>query len=312
MQVDQLQLQSQGLTLKMDFVQNREFSDEKRKELADKGHAMPDGSFPIETVTDLHNAIQSIGRSKNYAKTKAHIIERAKALSATSILPDDWKINKFIDDVKDVFQKAIGTSSSVDQERDERTVENYVRQSANTNVAAPQPNDYTIGGNTMSDITTEPDPKGNIAVQKDFPTASGTLVNQETRPEGDVSVSDAPNNPGIVPNQETMPSSATSAVAPSRSDEMNQPTKITKSTTCPDCGADMVHECWGDSTNVNKAASEDEVTETVEKAAPDSESKETPADEARETKDDQDAEAKAGTEKPMKKSLWGGAFAPIK
>ena len=32
-------------------------------------------------------------------------------------------LNKFIDDVKDAFEKAIGTSSSVDQERDERTVE---------------------------------------------------------------------------------------------------------------------------------------------------------------------------------------------
>ena len=160
----------------MDFIQKREFSDEKRQELADKGHAMPDGSFPIENVTDLHNAIQSIGRSKNYSKTKKHIIQRAKELEATNILPDDWKITKFIDDVKDVFEKAIGTSSSVDQERDERSVENYVRQSANTNTKSQ------IGGNIVSN-TTEPDPKGNIAVTKDFPSASGgPLINQETRP----------------------------------------------------------------------------------------------------------------------------------
>jgi len=95
----------------MELVQKREFSDEKRKELADKGHAMPDGSFPIENITDLHNAIQSVGRSGNYAKAKAHIIQRAKDLEATNILPDDWKITKFIDDVKDAFEKAIGTSS---------------------------------------------------------------------------------------------------------------------------------------------------------------------------------------------------------
>jgi len=205
-------------------------------------------------------------------------------------------VEKFFEDVKDAFSKAIGTSSSVDQERDERSVENYVRQTANTNVIAGQPNDYTIGGNTMSDQTTEPDPKGNIAVQKDFPTASGNLVNQETRPEGDVSVSDAPNNPGVVPNQATIPSDATSAVAPSRSDEMNQPTKITKSTTCPDCGADMVHECWRDSSNVNKAAGADEVTEENDN--------DQPVEKA--------ADAPVATEPQLKKSLWGGAFSPRK
>ena len=139
----------------MELVQKREFTDEKRQELADKGHAMSDGSFPIENITDLHNAIQSVGRSKNYAAAKKHIIQRAKDLEATNILPEDWKISKFIDDVKDAFEKAIGTSSSVDQERDERSVENYVRQTANTNVIAGQPNDYTIGGNTMSDNTTQ-------------------------------------------------------------------------------------------------------------------------------------------------------------
>ena len=289
----------------MELVQKREFTDEQRDKLAAAGHAMPDGSFPIENITDLHNAIQSVGRSKNYAAAKKHIIQRAKDLQATNILPEDWKINKFIDDVKDVVEKAIGTSSSVDQERDERTVENYVRQTANTNVPAGNPGDYTIGGKTMSDQTTEPDPKGNIAVSKDFPSASGgPLIGSATNPNGNSSASAAPEGP--VPTEATFDSSATSAVAPSRSDEMNQPTKITKSTTCPDCGADMVHECWGDSTDVNKAAGADEVTEEndndqpVSKAA-DAESKE---EDAKETAAEEKAE--------MKKSIWGGAFAPRK
>jgi len=280
----------------MELVQKREFTDEQRDKLAAAGHAMPDGSFPIENITDLHNAIQSVGRSKNYAAAKKHIIQRAKDLQATNVLPEDWKISKFIDDVKDAFEKAIGTSSSVDQERDERSVENYVRQTANTNVIAAQPNDYTIGGNTMSDQTTEPDPKGNIAVQKDFPTASGTLVNQETRPEGGVSVSDAPNNPGVVPDQATIPSDATSAPTPERAGEMNQPTKITKSTTCPDCGANMVHECWGDSTDVNKAAGADEVTEENDN--------DQPVEKA--------VDAPVAPQAEIKKSIWGGAFAPRK
>ena len=86
----------------MELVEKREFSDKKRKELADKGHAMPDGSFPIENTTDLHNAIQAIGRAKDYAKAKSHIISRARALGATKLLPEEWKIQKFMDEVKTV------------------------------------------------------------------------------------------------------------------------------------------------------------------------------------------------------------------
>jgi hypothetical protein len=198
--------------------------------------------------------------------------------------------------------KAIGTSSSANEERDERSVENYVRQSANTNT------NYQIGGNTMSN-TTEPDPQGDIAVQKSFPTPNaGDLVNQTTRPEGDVSVSDAPNNPGIVPNNETFPGEG-SAIAPThaemaepvekaeagkcascgqalpvaKADEPKDADEITKSAACADCGKSMdLCDCMG------KAVDE----------------KETAAESAKETAADEKAE--------MKKSLWGGAFAPIK
>jgi len=269
----------------MELVIKREFSDEKRKQLAAAGHALPDGSFPIENVTDLHNAIQSVGRAKNYSKVRAHIIARAKALGATSILPDDWKVTKFFEDVKDAFEKAIGTSSSVDQERDERTVENYVRGNFNTNVDNI-PGDYTIGGTTMSNQTTEPDPKGNIAVTKDLPDATraaSATIDQATRPEGDVSVSDAPNNDAL-PEQV-----ATDGAG------------IYKSgMTCPDCGGAVMHECWGDSSDVNKAAAADEVTE------------DNANDEAvtKAEDSDNDVDAVSHQAKQMNKSIWGGAFAP--
>ncbi|HVM96150.1 MAG TPA: hypothetical protein VMT89_07160 [Candidatus Acidoferrales bacterium] len=68
----------------------REFSEDKRKELADKGHALPDGSYPIENKGDLKNAIQAVGRAKNPAKAKAHIKARAKDLGASDMLPDTW------------------------------------------------------------------------------------------------------------------------------------------------------------------------------------------------------------------------------
>lgn len=81
----------QLLELAEGAVSKRQFSDKKRKELAGKGHALPDGSFPIENTGDLKNAIKAFGRAKDKAKAKAHIIARAKDLKATNLLPADWR-----------------------------------------------------------------------------------------------------------------------------------------------------------------------------------------------------------------------------
>jgi hypothetical protein len=206
---------------------------------------------------------------------------------------------KFFEEVKDLI-KSIGTSSSVNEERDERSVENYVRGNANTNTNS------SIGGSIVSN-TTEPDPQGDIAVTKSLPDATkGSLINQETRPTDGVSVAAAPNNDAVVPNNATFDSSATSAIAPSKTDEVNTPDnvniekaatckecgqalpvakadEIAKAATCPDCGKSMdLCDCMG------KAVDE----------------KESAAEAAKETPEDEKAE--------MKKSLWGGAFAPRK
>ncbi len=74
----------------------RDFSDDKRKELASTGAALPDGSFPIQNRSDLRNAVRALGRAKNGAKAKAHIISRARSLGAMSSLPDDWQVTKFL------------------------------------------------------------------------------------------------------------------------------------------------------------------------------------------------------------------------
>ena len=72
-------------------VESRDVSTEERKGLADKGHAMPDGSYPIANCGDLKNAIQAVGRAKDPAATKAHIKKRASALSCPDVsVPDDW------------------------------------------------------------------------------------------------------------------------------------------------------------------------------------------------------------------------------
>lgn len=69
----------------------REFSAEERRDDARSGAAESDGSFPIENATDLHNAMRAVGRSKNPAKTRAHIRARARALGLESELSDAFK-----------------------------------------------------------------------------------------------------------------------------------------------------------------------------------------------------------------------------
>jgi hypothetical protein len=72
-------------------MEKREFSGQARERMAEAGTAMPDGSFPIATRSDLMNAIRSVGRAKNYDAAKQHIIRRARALNAMDMLPEDWR-----------------------------------------------------------------------------------------------------------------------------------------------------------------------------------------------------------------------------
>jgi len=59
--------------------------------MAEEGHAMPDGSFPIGNKTDLMNAIRLWGRGGADPKVKEHIKRRAKALGASDMIPENWK-----------------------------------------------------------------------------------------------------------------------------------------------------------------------------------------------------------------------------
>lgn len=68
----------------------RAYSDEQRQQMADKGTALPDGSYPIEDETDLRNAIQAYGRSKDKEATKKHIMKRARSLGMEKMIPEDW------------------------------------------------------------------------------------------------------------------------------------------------------------------------------------------------------------------------------
>jgi hypothetical protein len=68
------------------------FSDEEREKLADKGFALPDGSYPIRNEQDLRNAIQAYGRSKpqDRLKVRKHVMKRARALRKGYLIPDEW------------------------------------------------------------------------------------------------------------------------------------------------------------------------------------------------------------------------------
>lgn len=72
-------------------MDKREYSEKERQMLARRDMALPDGSFPIVTVADLRNAIQSVGRASNYSKARNHIIRRAEALGREDLLPEEWK-----------------------------------------------------------------------------------------------------------------------------------------------------------------------------------------------------------------------------
>jgi hypothetical protein len=67
-----------------------ELDAEQRRKLAERGEALPDGSFPIRNKQDLSDAVQSYGRAKDKAEAKRWIKRRARELDAEDELPDDW------------------------------------------------------------------------------------------------------------------------------------------------------------------------------------------------------------------------------
>lgn len=73
----------------LDFAAEK-YTSEQRKKMAEAGHALPDGSFPIGDAEDLQNAIQAIGRAKDPAKAKAFIKKRAADLGKTDLIPETW------------------------------------------------------------------------------------------------------------------------------------------------------------------------------------------------------------------------------
>jgi hypothetical protein len=69
----------------------RKFSTEQRRELAKKGWALSDGSYPIETEADIGPAITLAASGHgDVAAAKALIKRRAKELGASNRIPSTW------------------------------------------------------------------------------------------------------------------------------------------------------------------------------------------------------------------------------
>lgn len=68
----------------------RAFSDDKRMQMAEEGSALPDGSYPIASHSDLKNAIAAYGRAKDKEAAKRHIMKRAKDLEMEEMIPASW------------------------------------------------------------------------------------------------------------------------------------------------------------------------------------------------------------------------------
>jgi hypothetical protein len=63
----------------------KKYSDQERKELEQKGMAMPGGRFPVKDATDLKNAIWLLPKAKgNVEDVIAYLAKRLKELGATN------------------------------------------------------------------------------------------------------------------------------------------------------------------------------------------------------------------------------------
>ena len=72
------------------LIERRDFSGDRRKELASEGKALPHGGYPIENCGDVKNAVQAIGRAKDRSKTIAHIKRHASRLGCSRHIPSKW------------------------------------------------------------------------------------------------------------------------------------------------------------------------------------------------------------------------------
>ena len=88
----------------------RAYTEESRQEMAKRGYALPDGSFPIKDDADLRNAIQAFGRASDKTKAKAHIMKRAVDLGLEDLIPMNWVSKEDMEKAKNESSEKSDTS----------------------------------------------------------------------------------------------------------------------------------------------------------------------------------------------------------
>lgn len=83
-EVEEIEAEAAEIALK------RAYNEESRMDMAKRGMAMADGSYPIKDEADLRNAIQAYGRAKDKEATKKHIMKRAMDLGLEDLIPENW------------------------------------------------------------------------------------------------------------------------------------------------------------------------------------------------------------------------------
>ncbi len=95
------------------------YDTEQRKEMATKGFALADGSFPIANLEDLKNAIMAYGRAKDQAKAAKFIVKRAKALGAEDLIPDSDDFQKSLKEgIEDVYTQVPAKTIAIEEGND--------------------------------------------------------------------------------------------------------------------------------------------------------------------------------------------------
>lgn len=146
------------------YLAKRKFSAAERKRLAAAGHALPDGSYPIENEEDLHNAaILARSGHGDTAAAKRLIAKRAKELGAANPLANDTAKDATVADDK---------TSETPESQVEPTVEKSAAELVDEAVAkAVEPLTETIKGL-----------RDEMATLKSTPIPGGPMVTSTGRP----------------------------------------------------------------------------------------------------------------------------------
>jgi hypothetical protein len=147
----------------------RKVSADERKRLAAAGHALPDGSYPVENDEDLHNAaILARSGHGDVAAAKRLIAKRAKELGVANPLANDAQKDA---DVADEDK----TSETTESQETEPVVEKSAAELVDEAVAkAVTPLQEVIKGleGEMAALKSTPIPGGPVITSTQAPSAN--------------------------------------------------------------------------------------------------------------------------------------------